>query len=318
MKKALLVGINAYPSAPLRGCLNDVEDWHSLLTTVGGFNADNVRAVCDARADTEGIRGRMDWLKEGISGPGDEVFFAYSGHGSQVRDRGPQDELADHMDEILCPYDLDWNMKVITDDDIGAWLKGFPPGVKITVVLDCCHSGTGTRELRPPIENPHYKADRYLHPPIDIALRADGMTKLKGVKLGPKIGMGRGWRKNNWRSSRAAPPRRFSWWSWLCHRCKPKPKPKPPEPKPQEKPSVNHVLISGCRSDQTSADAFIDGRYNGALSRFLINAIKDSPKASVRIVQQTAREAILKAGYSQESQLEGPDTLLNLPIFMGK
>jgi len=316
VKKALLVGINTYPGSPLRGCLNDVEDWHRLLTEIGGFRPDDVRAVCDDRADTQGIRGRMEWLKEGISGPGDEVFFAYSGHGSQVRDRGPQDELADHMDEILCPHDLDWNTKLITDDDIGAWLKGFPAGTKITVVLDCCHSGTGTREMRPPMENPHYRADRFLMPPIDIGLRAEGLATRKGVKTGPKIGMGRGWRKNGWRSARSgAAPKRWSWWSWLRCRRKPKPPPKPPTP---EKPGLNHVLISGCRSDQTSADAFINGRYNGALSRFLIDSIRKSPRASVRIVQNEAREAILRAGYSQESQLEGPDTLLNIPIFMGK
>lgn len=306
-----MVGINAYPSAPLRGCLNDVEDWHSVLTSVGGFKPDNIRAVCDARADTAGIRARMEWLKEGIRGPGDEVFFAYSGHGSQVRDRGPQDELADHMDEILCPHDLDWNTKVITDDDIGEWLKGFPPRTKITVVLDSCHSGTGTRELRPPMENPHYRADRFLPPPIDIALRAEGMTKLKGVKIGPRIGMGRGWRRNGWRSEKAN--QRSSWWKWRWCRRKPKPTAKPPEAS-----SINHVLISGCRSDQTSADALINGRYNGALSRFLIDAIRMAPVAPIKSVHAMARKAILDAGYSQESQLEGSDMLLGLPIFMGK
>jgi len=316
VKKALLVGINAYSTAPLRGCLNDVEDWHRLLTEVGGYRPDNMRAVCDARADTRGIRARMDWLKEGITGFGDEVFFQYSGHGSQVRDRGPKDELADHKDEILCPSDLDWNTKLITDDDVGEWLKGFPPGVKITVILDCCHSGTGTRELRPPMENPHYKADRFLPPPIDIALRSEGLIKLSGVKLGPKLGTGRGWRRGNWRSQRSSRPRRgrFSWLSWLWRRRRRKPKPKP-KPKPPEKPTVNHILISGCRSDQTSADAYIDGRYNGALSRFLIDSIRQAPSASVRIVQQTAKDDIKKAGFTQESQIEGPDSFLNTPIF---
>lgn len=316
MKKALLVGINAYAGSPLRGCLNDVEDWHHLLCDLGGFHPDNIRAVCDSRADTAGIRSRMEWLKEGITGKGDEVFFQYSGHGSQVRDRGPKDELADHKDEILCPADLDWNTKIITDDDIGEWLKGFPGGTKITVVLDCCHSGTGTREMRPPMENPHYKADRFLPPPIDIALRSEGLIKLKGVKLGPKLGEGRGWRRGTWRAERAARTRgRLSWWSWIFRRRRPKPKPKP-KPKPSETPSMNHVLISGCRSDQTSADAFIDGRYNGALSKFLIDAIREAPKASIRIVQQTAMDNILKAGFSQVSQLEGPDVFLNTSLFM--
>jgi hypothetical protein len=257
----------------------------------------------------------MEWLKEGITGHGDEVFFQFSGHGSQVRDRGPKDELADHKDEILCPADLDWNTRLITDDDIGAWLKGFPAGTKITVVLDCCHSGTGTRSLQNPIENPHYKADRFLPPPIDIALRSEGLTKLKGVKLGPRIGTGHGWRRGAWRAERASRPSGLRWWSlgWWRRRFRRRPKPKP---KP-EAPSMNHVLISGCKSDQTSADAYIGSRYNGALSRYLIDAIRQAPKASVRVVQETAKENIRKAGFTQVSQLEGPDAFLNVPIFMG-
>jgi hypothetical protein len=35
MKKALLVGINNYPSSPLRGCINDAAALKSILETHG-------------------------------------------------------------------------------------------------------------------------------------------------------------------------------------------------------------------------------------------------------------------------------------------
>jgi hypothetical protein len=312
MKKALLVGINAYPTSPLRGCLNDVEDWHKLLTSVGGYTPENVRALCDGRATTQGIKDRLAWLKEGAK-PGDEVFFQFSGHGSQVRDRGLQDELADHMDEIICPVDLDWDQKVITDDDLSDWIAGFPAGVRITVVLDSCHSGTGTRDFRPPMENPHYKADRYLPPPLDIELRSrvtDGSrAPLKRSKMGQA-------KKSGFvRKAKAKAGTRFLWWFF---RPKPKPKPKPvvaAAPPPPVTPGTGHLLISGCRSDQTSADAFINNRYNGALTRYMVDAFSKTPMGVVSAVHAQAKAAILSGGYSQESQLEGPANLLSGQLF---
>lgn len=309
MKKALIVGINRYPSSPLKGCVNDVEDWHKLLASLGKYPADNIRAVCDERATTQGIRDRMAWLKEGLKGPGDEVFFAFSGHGSQVRDRGPLDELADNLDEILVPVDIDWNTRVITDDDIGEWLKGFPKGAKITVVLDCCHSGSGTREIRPPQENPHYKADRYLPPPLDIFLRSEGFATRKGVEIGVKIGRGHG-KRNGWREAKANGKKKsLFWWKNPCLK---------PKPATISTPvaTMNHVLISGCRSDQTSADALINGRYNGALTCYLATAMRLMQGKSIREVHALARKSILDAGYTQDSQLEGPESLLTHPVFM--
>jgi hypothetical protein len=35
----------------------------------------------------------------------------------------------------------------------------------------------------------------------------------------------------------------------------------------------NAILISGCRENQTSADAWIGGRYHGALSYYLVEAL---------------------------------------------
>lgn len=312
-KRALLVGINSYPTSPLRGCVNDVEDIHGVLTTLGKYPADNVRAICDARATTDAIKDRLAWLQRD-SKPGDEVFFSYSGHGSQVRDRGEQDELADHMDEILCPVDLDWNQKLITDDDLSTWLRGFQPGVRLILFLDCCHSGTGTRDLRPPMENPHYKADRFLRPPLDIELRGKELESRRAISR-LRIGTGQGSkfvRKNRKPKSRGF----FSWF----FRPKPKPKPKPVAPvvvpvAPAPAPTLGHILIAGCRSDQTSADAFINSRYNGALTHYFVKSLQAGASRPLAQLHAEAKQAILTNGYTQESQLEGPANLLTGQLF---
>ncbi len=150
MKKALLVGINRYPDPrnELKGCVNDVRQMAGTLMERYGFPGDaGMRVLTDARATTKAILEGLAWLIAGAS-PGDSLVFHYSGHGSQVPDKNG-DETIDRRDEILCPYDLDWKHP-LTDDDLAAACAGVPRGVLLTVILDCCHSGTGLRDfIRP-------------------------------------------------------------------------------------------------------------------------------------------------------------------------
>ena len=73
---------------------------------------------------------------------GDSVAIVYSAHGSQVRDSSGDE--SDGWDEVLCP--ADWPNDV-SDDDIRTILATVPTGVNVDVIFDCCHSGTGTREI---------------------------------------------------------------------------------------------------------------------------------------------------------------------------
>jgi len=112
-----------------------------------GFPGDGkMRILTDARATTKAILDGLAWLTAGAS-PGDSLVFHYSGHGSQVPDLH-SDETTDRLDEILCPYDLDWDHP-LTDDDLAAACAGVPRGALLTVILDCCHSGTGLRDVGP-------------------------------------------------------------------------------------------------------------------------------------------------------------------------
>ena len=142
MKKALLVGIDNYPgtSYDLQGCLNDVAAAKAVLVKAG-FTC---TTLTNSQATRANILNRLTSLVTGAVS-GDSVAFYYSGHGSQVTDASGDE--ADGWDEVLCPYD--WP-KYVSDDDFRAILAKAKPGVTVDVIIDACHSGTGTRELNQP------------------------------------------------------------------------------------------------------------------------------------------------------------------------
>lgn len=176
-KKALLVGINDYQGiSDLQGCVNDVTNMRSILKTYLGFTNTEIRVLVDDRATKDNILSRLNWLVNKAKA-GDFLVFHFSGHGSQIRDRD-HDELKDHMDELICPYDMNWDNGFITDDDLNAIFAKLPEGVLLEAFLDSCHSGTGLKELtlgRPEGLGPKNPTlNRFLPPPMDIVCRLEG------------------------------------------------------------------------------------------------------------------------------------------------
>jgi hypothetical protein len=152
---ALLVGIDDYPAPvpKLRGCINDIQEMREYLEArvdSGGRpikDALKVKALLDEDATRDAIinafRGHL-----GQAGPGDVALFCYSGHGSQEQASEQFWHLEpDHLDETLVLYDSrtegSWDLadkelaKLITEVATG--------GAHVVVLLDCCHSGSGTR-----------------------------------------------------------------------------------------------------------------------------------------------------------------------------
>lgn len=165
MKKALLVGINNYPgtSNDLMGCVNDVQNMQNLLESMFGFATEVITMLTDREATTVNILKGLEALVAGAR-PGDLLVFHYSGHGSQVPD--PEGDESDQLDEILCPYDLDWKTKMIRDDDLKRIFDPLPSGVHLEVFLDSCHSGTGLKAL--PSRNGSYRRIRFMAPPKEL------------------------------------------------------------------------------------------------------------------------------------------------------
>ena len=302
MKKALLVGINRYPDPgnELKGCVNDVRQMADTLQSQYGFPGDgNLRILTDARATTKAILDGLAWLTSGAS-PGDSLVFHYSGHGSQVPDRNG-DETTDRLDEILCPYDLDWEHP-LTDDDLAAACARVPRGALLTVILDCCHSGTGLRDFA-------FSGNRHYLPaltrPANLAHSARNLPRGDFVRpcgIPPSD----------------APDRR---------RFLPFPETSPPAPLRPHRPHrparrfgvsvtrTNAVLIAACRDDQTSADAWIDGGYHGAHTFYLCRALANGARdLTYRALVSATGIALSRAGFAQVPQLEGPEKLLMLPF----
>lgn len=283
MKKALLVGINRYPDPrnELKGCVNDVRQMAETLKTGYGFpGGGNLRVLTDARATTKAILDGLAWLTAGAS-PGDSLVFHYSGHGSQVPDRDG-DETTDRLDEILCPYDHDWD-RPLTDDLLAAACAAVPEGALLTVVLDCCHSGTGLRDVALPggaVPRGDFVRPRGV-PPSDAPDRQRFLPPPERWRPEPTL--------------RRRPARRFG----------------------VGVTRTNAVLVAACRDDQSSADAWIDGGHHGAHTHYLCRALRNGTRdLTYRGLVSAVGTALSRAGFDQVPQLEGPARLLAEPVFL--
>lgn len=169
MNRALLVGINAYPGAPLQGCINDILDLARFLVANCKFKKSEIRLLTDARATKADILDRLGWLLTGVRA-GDRLVFHYSGHGAQMPTRNPQGEV-DHLDEVICPVDFDWSdAHALRDKEFASLFGRVPNGVNFIWISDSCHSGDLIREL--PNPGPAMRPKRLLPPP-DIAWRVE-------------------------------------------------------------------------------------------------------------------------------------------------
>jgi hypothetical protein len=70
---------------------------------------------------------------------------------------------------------------------------------------------------------------------------------------------------------------------------------------------ISHVLFSGCRDNQTSADAYIGGTYNGAFTYYLCKHLRNVRGIISRAdLLKLVRASLRHEGYSQVPQLECP------------
>lgn len=136
MKKALVIGINGYPSAPLTGCVNDAIALGSIIEKNGDGSPNfSVKTVADTTgATTKGeLRGLIKELFEGES---DAALLYFSGHG-----------LFNDLGGYIVTPDYQENDEGISMDDILTFADKSKAKDKI-IILDCCHSGAfGQREV---------------------------------------------------------------------------------------------------------------------------------------------------------------------------
>lgn len=265
-KKALLIGINRYriPGADLRGCVNDVNSLGKILVDFCGFSKADIAVLTDDKATQAAMEKGIKALVAG-GRKGDVLLMHYSGHGANVPDKNGDE--ADQRDEILCPHDLDWK-KPLLDDWLRTSFDKLRAGVSLTVIMDCCHSGSNTRALFPPDAK---RIPRYLPNPWDIMAEESG-RKLRGKVTGTL------------RRSTAATRKRSD----------------------VVTVDIPELLITGCRDTQTSADAFLAGTYNGALTYALTTVLREA-KGNIgnRDLHARAISWLKGEDFDQVPQLEG-------------
>ncbi|HMT25056.1 MAG TPA: caspase family protein [Microthrixaceae bacterium] len=145
-RRAVCVGIDRYtvPGAGLQGCVADALAWRELLVERSGVDAADIVTLTDEQATGQAVRDAVGALIR-ASAPGDTAVLVIASHGSWKVDRGGDE--ADRYDETICPHDCDRGQ--IGDDELGRLLDRAVDGVRLTVVVDACHSGTVTRGLEP-------------------------------------------------------------------------------------------------------------------------------------------------------------------------
>ena len=191
---ALTIGINAYPTAPLHGCIADADLWHKTLQGLGFQMRSPLR---DQDATRDGIVAALSALI-GEARAGDTLVVQYAGHGAQVPDVDGDEAGGDTPgeDEALCPVDFA-DGKFVIDDDIAALIARLPEGAQLTFLLDCCHSGTASRFAgNPADQKPVDPTARARFVPMTDALRQahradrESMAAGRGKAASPRFGFG--------------------------------------------------------------------------------------------------------------------------------
>jgi len=158
-KIALLIAVGDYPANSGWQKINSSND-AALVRDVllrQGFKEKDITIIKEAKATRKGILQAIQKHLIDAAKPGDVLYFQFSGHGQQVADDNG-DEV-DGFDEAIVPFDSalrygeggNKGQNLIRDEALGQLftqarkrigLKG-----NLLVILDSCHSGTGTRGM---------------------------------------------------------------------------------------------------------------------------------------------------------------------------
>ncbi|PVF95457.1 hypothetical protein CPB86DRAFT_799679 [Serendipita vermifera] len=147
---ALFIGIDRYQfiQDQLRGAVRDAREMETYV--IREFPSSSIHSLHNEDATRRSIIRAIEKLINNTKvKPRDPILIFYAGHGGRAVPPvawGIQDKNI----EVLLPQDFRENNQVITDRGLAAMLDGLASvkGDNIAVILDCCHSGSMTRELQ--------------------------------------------------------------------------------------------------------------------------------------------------------------------------
>lgn len=278
-KKALFVGINKfanYSQFTLNGCVNDAKDMAALYKDLMGFKLSETSILTDAQATKDNIMANLKaMVADAKAGKLGYLVFSLSSHGTQMNDTSGDEP--DGKDEAFVPHDIaeksgTWDTThIISDDELHDLFTQLPANVLLEVYLDTCHSGSGLRGAEFGLHAPRA---RYIAPPDH--------------EFGKRTARMRG---------------------FTLHR--------PPSPSAKKRaasaskeavPGEHQILWTGCKANETSADAYFNGRYNGAFTYSFVKVMRDTKNQLPRKDVVARVRALMKGKFAQNPQLEGNAT----------
>lgn len=123
MKKALVIGIDEYPKAELKGCANDASAVSELLRT-NGDGSPNFEVVLKQNIKTKAEA--IELIEQLFSGNADAALLYFSGHGSE-------------QGHLVFPDYIGKDFGILMSQILG-YANSSKCKNKI-IILDCCYSG---------------------------------------------------------------------------------------------------------------------------------------------------------------------------------
>lgn len=160
-KHALLVAIGQYPPESRIRPIAAITDLKYLRAALNkqGFADKNIQTLINAKATRQGILSSLNAMALKAK-KNDVVLISFGCHGQQIRDQRTVElgkDEDDGYDEALVPYDARGTYsptgyrgeKHLRDDDLFPVLMAIRRKIgkegSLLVLIDACHSGTGTR-----------------------------------------------------------------------------------------------------------------------------------------------------------------------------
>ena len=129
MRKALVVGIDNYPSSPLNGCVNDANAISNTIKTNGDGSPNFDVKLITSPSDVVTRSNLREAIEKLFSGDSDMVLLYFSGHGF-IKSTGG----------YLVTIDANRYDEGVSMDEILNLANQSKAKNKV-IILDCCHSG---------------------------------------------------------------------------------------------------------------------------------------------------------------------------------
>jgi hypothetical protein len=144
--RALLVGVGDVRNNPLPGIDVDIDNMRKAALIMG-FEPQNIKVLFNEQATATSVHSALDsWIRDGV-GPSDRVLIYFSTHGTRVADS----QSASGVDDAIVMHDTEPAngrlINVLLGRELGAAIAK-SPSRNVLVLVDACHSGSATRELR--------------------------------------------------------------------------------------------------------------------------------------------------------------------------